>query len=60
MTLDRAISFASSWAARRHFLGPFDGVFEVWGEVYLPEIMHGEAMTALIEGNLVLQRFEAH
>jgi hypothetical protein len=39
---------------------PFDGYYEVHGEVYVPGIMHGEAITALEEGKLVLQGFELH
>jgi hypothetical protein len=37
-------------------LRPFDGYYKVHGEVYVPGIMHCEAMTALAEGKLVLQK----
>jgi hypothetical protein len=41
-------------------LRPVDGYYEVHGEVYVPGIMHGEAVAALAEGKLVLQDFELH
>ncbi|CZR61365.1 uncharacterized protein PAC_11261 [Phialocephala subalpina] len=41
-------------------LRPFDGYYELHGEVYVPGIMHGEAMTALKEGKFELQDFELH
>lgn len=41
-------------------LRPFDGYYELHQEVYVPGIMHGEAMTALDEGKMTLQDFELH
>ena len=41
-------------------LHPVEGHFEVRGEVYVPGIMHGEAMTTLHAGERKIQTFELH